>query len=38
MSVAKARIRKLPLWAFSDVRNRFAHISVGSAQIALKIS
>jgi hypothetical protein len=38
MSVPKARIRKSPFWAFSDVRDRFAHISVGSAQIALKIS
>jgi hypothetical protein len=38
MSVPKARIRKLLFWAFSDVRDQFAHISVGSAQIALKIS
>jgi hypothetical protein len=38
MSVPKARIRKLPFWAFSDVRDRFTYISVGSARIALEIS
>jgi hypothetical protein len=38
MSVPKARIRKLLFWAFSDVRDRFAYISVGSAHIALEIS
>jgi hypothetical protein len=36
MSVPKARIRKLLFWLFSDVRDQFAHISVGSAQIALQ--
>jgi hypothetical protein len=38
MSVSKARIRKFPFWAFSDVRNRFAHLLMGSGQISLKIS
>jgi hypothetical protein len=37
MSVPKAQIRKMPFWAFSDVCGRFAHISVGFAQIALEI-
>jgi hypothetical protein len=38
MSVPKAQIRKLPFWAFSDVRDQFAYISMGSARIALEIS
>jgi hypothetical protein len=37
MSVPKARIGKLPFWAFSDVRDRFAYISMSFARIDLKL-
>jgi hypothetical protein len=30
--------QKITVWAFSDVRDRFAYILVGSARIALEIS
>jgi hypothetical protein len=38
MSVPRARIKKLPFWAFSDPRHRFTYISVTSAQIDLECS
>jgi hypothetical protein len=36
IAVPKARIEKLPFWEFFDSRDRFAHISMGSALIRLK--
>jgi hypothetical protein len=38
IAVPKARIEKMPFWAFFDSRDRFAHISMSSAQIQLKHS
>jgi hypothetical protein len=33
MAVPKAQMKKLPFWANFDSPDRFAHISVSSAQI-----
>jgi hypothetical protein len=36
LSVPKARIRKMPFWAFSDSRDRFTHISTDSTRIEMR--
>jgi hypothetical protein len=38
IAVPKARTEKLPFWADFDLRDRFAHNSLGFARIELKHS